>query len=184
MRLPIGIGRIALAACLGLVAAGLAPIGSAMAADLAMPQPDQAMTDGWTGLYAGTGLSHSAFAGPVVSTDTSLDLFLGANKQVGQFVLGARGQISYTVDSLIGGLWAARADVRTGVLVTPQFLAYGTLGIGHALIVGGTSYYTFGVGAEFALTSKVSLYAEATHGIELGGPFTINGVSTGLNWHF
>ena len=173
---------------------------SASAADLAVKAPGQApvfMASPWDGPYIGgnVGFGSSDFsaaasvqgasaADSVTGSGVVGGVQIGYNKQFGTFVLGLETDfdatsISNTTDATNTKLpWFGTTRVRSGFLVTPVLLFYGTGGVayGHGEIsVPGASVtvpgvgWTAGAGLQYALTPQWSIGAEYLH-VDLDGP--------------
>jgi outer membrane immunogenic protein len=176
--------------------------GAASAADLAVKAPAQApafMASPWDGPYIGGnvgfgstdfGATASIFGASAADSVTGSGVVggvqIGYNKQFGTFVLGLETDfdatsISNSTDGASTKLpWFGTTRVRSGFLLTPALLFYGTGGVayGHAEIsdpgvsvtVPGVGWAA-GAGLQYALTSQWSIGAEYLH-VELDGPST------------
>jgi outer membrane immunogenic protein len=167
---------------------------------LAVKAPVQAptfMASPWDGLYIGGNVgfgstdftaSANVFGGSVADSVTGSGVVggvqLGYNKQFGTFVLGVETDFDGTsISNTTKGVdtklpWFGTTRVRTGFLLTPAWLVYGTGGVayGHAEIsepgasttVPGVGWAA-GAGLQYALTPQWSIGAEYLH-VQLDGP--------------
>jgi outer membrane immunogenic protein len=159
--------------------------GTAAAADLYVPTPDQAIVTAsrdWTGFYIGANAGYADFDAAHDGDDTDLatlngwqgGMQAGYNVQFDSIVLGVEADLSaagilegsttdhWNEDDGINGLATLRG--RLGFAVG-DLLLYGTAGLAAAnLDVSNESQtltgWVAGVGAEYMVTDSVSLKAE------------------------
>ena len=181
-------------------ASAIAIVSPLSAADLAVKAPPAApvfMASPWDGFYIGGNIGFgstdfsataSIFGGSASDSVTASGVVggvqLGYNKTFGTFLLGLETDfdatsISHTDFGAETKLpWFGTTRVRAGVLLTPQWLIYGTGGVayGHAEIsapdvsitVPGVGWAA-GAGLQYALTPQWSIGAEYLH-VDLEGP--------------
>lgn len=165
----------------------------------------------WCGIYFGVDAGYGG-ADFIANFDDSRDLtslsakhsansiaggvHLGYNYQFGTFVLGAETDILATgIKSNINGTestlpWLGTTRLRAGLLVTPDFMVYGTGGAayGHVKVsdvasgsglvfTTPTVGWVLGAGAEYAISQNITIGAKYLH-IDLDGPSVTNGLVT------
>lgn len=202
---------------------GMAATGQAMAADLAMTAPSYVdpvinhvspASDYWTGFYAGGHLGRGFVEGKNgKDAEFSGGLQAGYNHQIGNFVVGAELEGSYTnkLDYLLpggtGGLlrqnWGGSAKARAGFALD-RVLIFGTLGVGVARLEAGGAVTSgdvwaagvaFGGGAEVAFTESLSGKLEYTQtrfdgvnsrvgGVQRKDDLVNHTIKAGLNYRF
>ncbi len=168
MKLSRTISAIALAAALTT---------GAQAADYSAPSSS---SFDWDGFYAGVGIAGSFFNGGNRVMQGEIEA--GVNFTSGDILFGVEAFVGYGYES-VAALWGgmAGAEARVGYLMTPEALLY--LSGGAVATAPNTLYGTIGAGAEFALTSDMTLDLEykflynnaTTYGSEVGAS---------LLWHF
>ncbi len=140
--------------------------GTAMAADAnpaALPSPVPTVPPpttsfAWAGPYVGAYGGYNTHIPPGAA-----GILAGYNFNTGKFVIGIEAQFGVFFPSGGGppGPDAeASINLRTGYLITDRLLAYGVAGVGTVFCCG-FPYWSAGGGAEFAIGSKISVFAEA-----------------------
>jgi len=166
--------------------AGLALTSAAFATDLyteVTPAPvmDQGGFD-WEGFYLGVGIEYATFDGGAFS-EFHVSKHVGYNFDLGSgIILGVEGYAS--VWTTIGSGewdWNAGIEKRLGVLVSPDVLLYGAIGVMH--YETGNNYATFGGGAEFVVADPVTLDVEYAYENGLNNANTGHRIGVSLNWH-
>lgn len=162
---------------------------STLAADLAIT-PDPVMnyassTFNWDGFYAGVGVSGSTWSngGPAL-TALDLDAVVGVNYTYDDFLIGLEASVGPWWDSAPNNGYAASLEARAGMLVTPETLLYASGGAYKFLSGGGVVYGYVGAGAEYAVSSNVTVDAEYRYlGWSTTGWTSHMGTVSAL-WHF
>ena len=140
----------------------------------------------WTGFYAGFGATGIAFVEPEASM-AALDAIAGFNSQASDsIVVGAEAWLSGWRSNIDDTGLSVGAEIRAGFLVTPQLLAYASLGAMHFLKEDGATYAQFGLGAEYMVTEDISVDLEYKHWQEVSGAgvYSANALSASVLWHF
>lgn len=139
----------------------------------------------WDGFYAGIGAA-AAYNIDFAETFGFLDAIVGVNVQADSFVFGAEAWLSGWRSNLAGPGVTGGAEVRAGYLVTPEVLAYLSLGAVQFLQAGGGTYAQLGAGVEFGVTESMSLDFEYKYWKEISGAavYQTHSVSTSALWHF
>ena len=129
----------------------------------------------WTGAYAGVklGFGHSSTSGGLVNPSGKMHIGgadLGYRRDTGAFVIGA--ELSYDRDNINVKAADSQIKNRTALKLIVgksmgQTLFYGTVGVTRANATlagmsGSDTGYTAGIGADYALTQKVTLGGELT----------------------
>lgn len=166
---------------LGALAVATALSTGAYAADM----PDAAMqyaspAFAWDGFYAGLGVAGDAFNGGVNAGQIEAEI--GVNYTVDQFLFGveAFGGWAFMNNSTNSALLGAEA--RIGYLVAPEALLYLSGGAVH-YFNGSTSYATIGGGAEFAVSSDVSIDLEYKYLYNSAAVYA-HEIGASALWHF
>jgi opacity protein-like surface antigen len=136
----------------------------------------------WDGVYAGLGLA-GAYNVNFAETFGFVDGILGVNVQAENWVVGGEVAISGWRSNLAGPGLSTHGQLRTGYLVTPEVLLYGSLGALY-FISGGAAYGQLGVGTEFMLAQDLSLDLEYKYWREFTTGWQTHSISTSLLWHF
>jgi outer membrane immunogenic protein len=163
--------------------AGALVIASAVAANAAdippmtptpPPAPPPAPTFSWGGPYVG------AYGGYIFGPGfPQFGAQAGYNFVSGGFLGGVEVQAGGV---FVGGLaFEGNLKARAGAVLGSSLLLYGEAGVGW--LSTGVFTYTFGGGAEVALGTAVSLFAEAKGLGVFGGGCCLVTVQGGLNWH-
>lgn len=173
-------------------AATLAVASAAQAADPIMPAPvipvapAPAVFD-WNGFYAGirVGAENNV---DLDETSWLVGAEIGVNTTFDMFVLGAEAAVDYVfADDVLGQDFAyVEGTARAGVALTPEILAYGTVGYGSDFDDEGSGDHVLaGLGAEFAVAESVSVDARYVYGwAQEAADSDIHKFTIGANFHF
>ncbi len=134
----------------------------------------------WDGFYMGVGMSGIAYSDGF--NVFQADVIAGLNITSGSLLFGVEGWIGGFRSTFPSSGVQGGASARVGYLVSPQALIY-LSGGGNANSLG-FQYATVGAGAEFALTSNLSLDFEYKYWMSLTSAVTGNGIGASLNWAF
>lgn len=162
----------------------------AMAADAPLIVDEQAINMAspgeWTGFYAGLGATGIAFVEPDGSIG-ALDGIVGFNWQANDsVVVGAEAWLSGWRSDMGETGVSGGTEIRAGFLMTPQLLAYASLGGMHFFKEDGATYAQIGLGAEFMVAEDMSIDLELKHWQEVSGlgEYSANSLSASVLWHF
>lgn len=129
-------------------------------APVAAPAPNS----DWSGLYVGGQLGYGDVSGVVDGSGFTTGLIAGYRADLGQYVVGVEGNYDWTDIDLAGG--AATLDNVARLKLIGGYdlgstLLYGTVAAVRAeSSLGSDNGYAFGIGADYALTDRVTLGAE------------------------
>lgn len=176
---------------ISVVCIALCGVVPAAAADAPLIVDEQAMEMAspgeWTGFYAGLGATGIAFVEPPEASMWAIDGIVGFNWQANDvIVVGAEAWLSgWRADDGETGV-SGGTEIRAGFLVTPQLLAYASLGGMHFFKDDGATYAQFGIGAEYMVTEDISVDLEYKHWQEVSGAgiYSANALSASVLWHF
>jgi len=134
----------------------------------------------WDGFYMGVGISGIAYSDGF--NVFQADVIAGLNITSGGLLFGLEGWIGGFKSTFPSSGFQGGASARVGYLVSPQAVVYVAGGANANSL--GFQYATVGAGAEFALTSNLSLDFEYKYWMSLNSPVTGNGFGASLNWAF
>ena len=153
---------------------------SASAADLLTPVP---ITDYGSGLFDFEGFYVGATGGLVSSGSVggTLGVVVGNNFAITDGIIAG---VEFQGDLYLNGGGISTFDAlalgRIGGFVSDNTMLYGELGAG---IVGGTTVYAFGGGAELALTDSLAVRGELQGIGAWGSGPSVGKATAGLIWH-
>lgn len=179
---------------IGLMAGAAAIVcGKVFAADMAVrggPRVVEVYQNYWDGLYIGAnaGFGTGKINAGDFTSDTATGFLggfqAGANKQLGNFVIGLVTDIDIGAIDKSGGklAWLGTTRGKAGFLITPALWLYGTGGVAYGGVNIGTETnitpvgfkvptvgWAFGAGAEYAVAPNLGLGLEYLH-VKLDGP--------------
>lgn len=175
---------------LALAAAALAVTGSAaMAADLYVPETPAPIVEasgvGFEGLY--TGVQLGGYFEDGFDTQALIGGVIGYNFATDPVLAGVELQGNYYFEN--DDFFAAGEILalgKLGFVVTDNFAAYATGGVGYVWEDGGDDYaeYALGVGAELKVTDEVGIRGDVLAiGYDDTG-FEAARATVGVLWHF
>ncbi len=161
-------------------AADLPPTIVTPSTPVTVPAPP---TFNWNRFYVGA-YGGAWFGYPPVAYDSArVGVTAGRNVQFNRFVFGLEAEIG--AYDFTGLTFEAYGVARLGVLATDNLLLYGLAGIGHdGAWPGILNSMILGGGAEYAVSSNLSIVAQAAVWKSFGSPFDYLSLTGGLNWHF
>jgi opacity protein-like surface antigen len=164
---------------------GTAGAIAADAPELIIDEPAIEMATDWTGVYIGAGVQYTAFYGPVFVNEGSANVVLGFNAQADMVLFGAEAFLGGFANDFPDAGWWVGAEGRAGVLVTPEVLFYGALGVVHRESFGpGRTYATLGGGIEFMVADNVTIDLEYKHYFPIVSAYNGDQIGISINWLF
>ncbi len=165
-------GLVVAATTVAANAADLTPLAPAPMA----PQPMMSPTFSWGGPYVGA-YGGYLFVGPGYGQAGAQ---AGYNFVSGGFLAGLEVQAGALIQS--GIAFEGNLNARAGVILGSKLLLYGEGGLGW-IPASSNFTYTFGGGAELAVGTALSVFAEGKAFGVLGGTCCGVVVQAGINWH-
>jgi opacity protein-like surface antigen len=168
-------GAILLASVVAANATDITPI-----APPPPPPPPPAPVFSWDGFYVGGygGLIH-AFGAAIAQVGAQV----GFNFTSGAFLGGVELQAEWRGPPAFASHFGVGANARAGFIIGTNFLVYGEGGIHWQSLFAPGTYWTAGGGAEMALGTAISIFAEAAAVGTFTGFCCALQVQAGLNWH-